>query len=248
MATTVWRFICENVVHTVKLDHGTIAGKRIIWLDGNVIVSNEALKFVDTGSNHPFYIGKSLCVVRIEERFSLTKGFAYSLILDGELINPTQQELSSGLSIKEVIETIRTEEAIGDEQRIIDNSKSSSQVTRRFTISKEWSQIKTIEYEQAELSGKEIRIGVENISSLGVSVENSITTKYTSSNEQKHSYSEEITLEIPAKTKLRVTFSWKRIWQNGIIKVCDELGNEILIPYRVVVGVTFDQTQIDEFH
>ena len=44
--------------------------------------------------------------------------------------------------------TFRTEESIGEEQRVIDNSKCSISLTRRFSVSKEWKQSFNVDYEK----------------------------------------------------------------------------------------------------
>jgi len=75
-------------------------------------------------------------------------------------------------------------------------------------------------------------------------VENTIRRQFSISEESKQLYTEEITLEIPSKKKLKVIFNWKRIWQHGLLLLKFN-GEQIEMPFQIVVGVTFDQSQVD---
>jgi hypothetical protein len=143
-------------------------------------------------------------------------------------------------------ETERSEEHIGKEQRIIDNSMSSIDVTRQLTVSKEWSQTYAIDYEKASRVGGEVNLGVSGGLNLKLAAEEAIKTKYYISEGIKKTYSEQITFSIKSKTKVRIILDWKLIWQHGIAKFRDQKNQIIEVPFRVVAGVTFDQTQIDE--
>lgn len=144
------------------------------------------------------------------------------------------------------METIISEEPLGEEQRLIDNSKSVISLTRRFTISKEWSQFCVIEYEKAQITERELDIGINMAASIKMGTEEVLRAKYSISEETRRTYTEEIVLEVPAKTKVRVYMHWKRLWQHGLVKLRDQKNKEIEVPFKVVVGVTFDQTQHDE--
>lgn len=160
---------------------------------------------------------------------------------------PRQQELDT-LRVDAIVETSRSEELLGEEQRIVDNSKSAIALERRFTVTKEWSQFCTLEHETTRdiAGGLAIGVpGVPNVASITASAKEIVTAHYAISEETKRTYTEEITLRIPAKTKLTVNFSWKRIWQHGVIKVYDEKGMLHELQFKVAVGLTFDQAQVD---
>ncbi len=144
-----------------------------------------------------------------------------------------------------LIETRRSEEPIGEEERRIDNSQSTISLSRRFSLSKEWSKTYVVEAEKVEKRGG-VRLEVSGVGSLHVDSEKAIRTFYSVSEEEKHVYTEDVTLEIPPRTKLRVVFRWKRIWQHGIIRILDQAGRESSVPFQIVVGLSFDQTQLDE--
>lgn len=158
----------------------------------------------------------------------------------------TQSKISQPDYKASFIETNRTEESIGEEQRAIDNSHSSISLTRRFTVSKEWFQSYTIEYEKAQSEKQQINFGLAQTVNIQTMAENSIKEYYSLSSGAKQTYTEEITLNVPAKTKLSVVFHWKRIWQQGILTIRIKTGQVFELPFQLAIGITFDQTQIDE--
>jgi hypothetical protein len=145
-----------------------------------------------------------------------------------------------------LLETERVEEHLGSETRIVDNSKSGITVTREFTISKEWSQSYTIDYDKTTALTGEVSGGLFNLASLKSNVQRTVKDHYSISEGTKLTYSEKIILQVNANTKLRVVFQWKRLWQHGILEILNKSGAEFKTPFRVAIGVTFDQVQIDE--
>ena len=77
MAKKNWIVNLEDCEHRIKLEHGYISGKRIIYLDGKVI-EHINHNFIDSGSKHEFKINEHICVVLIEVVFK----FSYDLIID----------------------------------------------------------------------------------------------------------------------------------------------------------------------
>jgi hypothetical protein len=60
----------------------------------------------------------------------------------------------------QIIESDRSEEQIGKEERLIDNLKSTIELERRFTISKEWSKLYAIEIEKLQANEKAVSAGL----------------------------------------------------------------------------------------
>ena len=68
---------------------------------------------------------------------------------------------------------------------------------------------------------------------------------YSVSEDTKETCREEVSCQVPAHTKLTVVVRWKRIWQHGLVQTAQGAVS-LDIPFRVAVGLTFDQQQIDE--
>lgn len=146
----------------------------------------------------------------------------------------------------DVVETHRSEESLGIDQRLIDNSKSSTTISRRFSVSKEWAKTYSIECENSITKGAELNLGLNEISSIKLASDDAVRKQYSIASEERENYEEGIEVEVPAHTKLCISFHWKRIWQHGFIRFRNDDNLEFQVPFQIVVGVTFDQAQIDE--
>ncbi|MDJ0697516.1 hypothetical protein [Mastigocoleus sp. MO_188.B34] len=141
----------------------------------------------------------------------------------------------------QLVETERCEEPLGSERRIIDNSKSAGRLTRKFTISKEWSKNYTVDFEKIVKAQGEISFNPLKLVNLKANIEGNIRTKYSISENIKNVYTDEVSLEVEANSKVSYLFNWKRILQKGFIKCFDRIDREFaFIPFKVVIGVTFD--------
>ena len=143
-----------------------------------------------------------------------------------------------------VVETERMEEPIGSETRVIDNARSAVTLTRRFTVSKEWSRTYSVDYEKASVSNVGLKLGLNELSSFTAGFEQTIKERFSITRETKDVYSEEIEIQVPGSKRLTVVLNWKKIWQLGLLKFHLN-GRESSVPFRVVIGITFDQSQVD---
>lgn len=143
-------------------------------------------------------------------------------------------------------ETERVEEPLGEEQRIIDNSKSSVKVVRSLSVSKEWVQTYTVEYEKGRADGGKLDLALVQGVGIQATAESSVKERYAVSGETRRTFTEQISMEVPKNQKVKVLLHWKRIWQHGILELASAGAPTLEVPFKVVVGVTFDQTLTDE--
>jgi hypothetical protein len=149
------------------------------------------------------------------------------------------------VGVLDVIEVDRIEEPLGDETRTIDNSGSNITVTRILKATKDWMQNYSIEAEQARVTGQGLEIGAKEIGTFKANAEDTLRRKYSVSNEVRQTFSEEIGLTVPGRTKIRLTIQWKRIWQRGYVRIQHGPNRVVEVPFQMAVGVTFDQSQVD---
>jgi hypothetical protein len=149
-------------------------------------------------------------------------------------------------SIINIFETHRSEEYVGQEQRVIDNTRSNSPSNRKLSISREWSKTYVIEQEKAQRVGGELHAGIQILAALSASIENAITTKYSIADQNRQFHAEEIEVTIPSRTRLRLFLQWKRIWQHGVVRLRNKKNIEMEVPFQVIIELTFDQAQVDE--
>jgi len=110
-------------------------------------------------------------------------------------------------------------------------------------LTREWTKTCVVDIEHITMIHGSAGIGI-HVLALKVEAERTLRQKYSTTTEQREMFEEEVTLNVGARTKSTVVFSWKEIHQKGVVQVA---GNrfEARIPYEVVVGLTFDQQQID---
>jgi hypothetical protein len=143
-----------------------------------------------------------------------------------------------------VVETARSEQSLGSDERTIDNSDSDTTVTRTIRATKRWTQRCQVEIEKTRVDGQSIDLILPELASLRGSVEDRLRTSYAVSAEVEQTFEEEVTLTVPPRTSLHVSMDWKRIVQQGYVRLRDAEQRMIDVPFEIAVGVTFDQRQL----
>jgi hypothetical protein len=114
---------------------------------------------------------------------------------------------------------------------------------RVVRLTREWARTCTVDVEHITTVHASAGLGI-HVLDLKAEAERTLGKTYTATTEERETFAEEVTLNIAPHTKSTIVFSWKEIRQKGVVQVV-ESGLEVRIPYEVVVGVTFDQQQID---
>jgi hypothetical protein len=143
-----------------------------------------------------------------------------------------------------IVETARSEQSLGSDERTIDNSDSDTTVTRTIRATKRWTQRCDVEIEKTRVNGQSIDLNVAELASLRGTMEETLRTSYAISAEVEQTFEEEVTLTVPPRTSLQVTMNWKRIVQEGYVRLRDSEKRMIDVPFEIAVGVTFDQRQL----
>jgi hypothetical protein len=146
--------------------------------------------------------------------------------------------------ILDVVETARSAQSLGNDERRVDNSDSDTTVTRSIKATKRWRQSCTLEIEKSRVNGQSVDLKLADVVALKDSMEETLRRQYVSSTEEEQTFEEEVTLEVPPRTSLRFIMEWKRIIQEGYVRLRDPAGRTIEVPFAMAVGVTFDQRQI----
>ncbi len=145
-----------------------------------------------------------------------------------------------------IVATDRSEQPLGSDERVIDNSKSSVHLTRNLRLQKEWSKSYRIEYERAYRERTTTDHKVTEYLGTRRTAEKLLRTKYGIAERERQQYEEMIALKVAPYKKVRLCLQWKQIMQNGVIVLGDQHGEQANVPFSVVIGLTFDQAQLDE--
>jgi hypothetical protein len=138
-------------------------------------------------------------------------------------------------------ETLRFEEPLGEDVRLIDNRTSPAPVTRSLRASREWTRTLTVGADWSRTWNGEAGANLLWLSAKG-SIEAELQRTFSVAIGTTHVFEEEISVSVPERTSVRVILRWKRIWQCGEAHVLLPDASAHVVPYQVVVNVTFDQS------
>jgi hypothetical protein len=145
-----------------------------------------------------------------------------------------------GVDVVGITETHLSEETMGTETRRIDNTSSAARLTRTIRIAKEWTRTYTLDNTATTTRTQDAQIGPGWLT-LRRSAEENLARMYSVANGRREEFSEEIGIEVEPGASVSIALTWKRLWQHGTITVGGQHGT-VEIPFRVVMGVTFDQS------
>ena len=177
-------------------------------------------------------------------------GISYAA-LKRDLLGFVRQELQQGrettptLRILDVVETTRSQQGLGRDERTVDNALSDTTVTRSLKLTKRWTQSCSVEIEKSRVTGQSGELTIPELATLKSNMEQTLRSQYASSTEEEQIFEEEVALEVPPRSSVHFAMEWKRIVQNGYVRVQDSAGQTIEVPFAIAVGLTFDQRQVD---
>jgi hypothetical protein len=150
---------------------------------------------------------------------------------------------SSNVSYR-VLDGDRYEVDLGrPETRVIDNSGGTSSVVRTFRLSREWTRTLTTDTEKALKATAGLTIPWVKIKA---EIEGALNQHFSHSFQERQSFEDTVVVTVAAHTKTTVLFSWKEIRQAGMVLMSRD-GRQLLnVPFESVVGLSFDQKQIDQ--
>ena len=181
--------------------------------------------------------------VRLEPRISKSawaSEVSLARIDGGVTVPPTQSAAPLAAQVLDVTEIHRSEEPIGTETRRIDNTAGASRLTRTMRVTREWSRTVSLDLNASHGTSVGEQIG-PNWLELRTNVEQTLSRTYTASAGRREEFAEEIGVEVEPGTALTIVLAWKQLWQHGRVRVLSQ-GRQVDVPFRVAVGITFDQS------
>ncbi|MBG0567386.1 hypothetical protein [Actinoplanes aureus] len=148
--------------------------------------------------------------------------------------------------VLDIVETGRVERPVGTDTRKIDNSGSGSDVTRNIKASRRWTQSCGVEMESLRTRSGGVDFSVADFLSLKGSLETQVRKLYSISTEQEQTFEEEIGVTVPPHTALVVVMEWKRIAQQGRIRLTVPQRGIVELPFEIDLGITFDLRQYEQ--
>lgn len=145
----------------------------------------------------------------------------------------------------DIIEGDRTTEVAASQTMTLDNAGGSSALRRKKEVSHEWSSQLEVAVEESSTRQNGIQIGTKDVASLSAIAENALKVNYRTSEESRRTYTETFDFDVPPGVVRTVTFTFKRIWQHGVLCTAAQDGTVVECPYRVIDGFELDVQQAD---
>lgn len=76
-------------------------------------------------------------------------------------------------------------------------------------------------------------------------LQNTLRSQYSVQATSTFSVERTSKITILPQTQVRVTFNWKRVWQDGTINLRTSQGADVALPYSITVDLSFDKTTVD---
>ena len=147
--------------------------------------------------------------------------------------------------LAEIRKAGRTEQPIGSDSKVLDNSRSDGSLKRSLEVTREWSYQYSVDHEQARKVVDTKTLQIKDGPSKTLSIENALRQKYSYSENARQTYKENVEVDVPARRKITIYFHWKNILETGVIVLTNQYTETVDVPYSIVTGVTFDQENID---
>jgi len=110
-------------------------------------------------------------------------------------------------------------------------------------LTREWGKTCVLDVEHNMTVRGSAGLGI-HVLNLKAEAERLLKKTYSVTAEERQTFAEEVTLNIAQYTKSEIIFFWKELRQKGVVQVSG-VDFEVQVPYEVVVGLTFDQQQVD---
>jgi hypothetical protein len=139
----------------------------------------------------------------------------------------------------------RRAEAIGTEQIDFDNSKSSSSSVETLHITHSTEFAMRFDQERATLSGGGASVALIGFAGISGSLQQTLRSHHSVGVTSTFTVQRISEIQVPARKHVRVTLTWKRIWQDGVVKMRTTSGVKVAVPYSMTVDLGFDKKTVD---
>lgn len=156
------------------------------------------------------------------------------------------KELAPAWTVAEVRRLGRTEQPIGREAKVLDNSRSASKLIRTLNVTREWSYTYTVEHERACKTVDTKSIALKDGAQRTRSVEDALRNRLSYAQGERQVYEEHVQVEVPPFRKVTAVFRWKHVLEVGVVVLESQVGERVELPFSIVVGITFDQEHVDD--
>jgi hypothetical protein len=140
----------------------------------------------------------------------------------------------------QVFETSLIQEEAGQTSFVGDNTGSPVALTRATRVENELTRTIVIGGSSTETKGIAAGLQVGWIA-VKAKIESMVTTQYSIQQDERRQISHEVVISVPPRSRVEVIVSWKRVWQNGFVRITDRDRLATDVPFRFVDNLDFDR-------
>jgi hypothetical protein len=139
----------------------------------------------------------------------------------------------------------RRAEPMGTEQIDFDNSNSSSSSVETLHITHSTEFAISFDQERATTAGARTSVTLLGFAAISGSLQQTLRSHHSVGVKSTFTVQRISEIRVPARKHVRVTLTWKRIWQDGIVNLRTTQGVDVAVPYSLTVDLGFDKKTDD---
>lgn len=150
-----------------------------------------------------------------------------------------------GLTVSGFSSGKRRTEPIGTDSTDFDNSESFSSSVETLHISHTTAIEVQLDEEAATLTGGGGSVALIGLADFSGKLEQQLRRHHSVGMSSTLNFQRTSEIHVPPRKHVRVTLAWKRVWQDGVIKLSTRAGEQIELPYSMTVDLSFDKKTVD---
>ena len=148
------------------------------------------------------------------------------------------------INVIAIRELSQREVAANDQTYSFDNRKSRSTAIENIRVSQRLAVSVVIMHEKLITALGELGFTLLGMGGVQGKLSKAVTDKYEITTASELTFGQDTTINIPAHTHVKVIIHWKKIWQDGAIRLT-AAGHSFEVPYGVTVALRFDKETVD---
>ncbi len=134
---------------------------------------------------------------------------------------------------------------MGTEQIDFDNSNSSSSSVETLHITHSTEFAISFDQERATAAGAGTSVTLLGFAAVSGGLQQTLRSHHSVGVKSTFTVQRISEIRVPARKHVRVTLTWKRIWQDGIVNLRTTQGVDVAVPYSLTVDLGFDKKTDD---
>jgi hypothetical protein len=149
-------------------------------------------------------------------------------------------------TIKQVSETARLVERLGDERYSFNNARSSSTAVETISISNTVRVATSVDLSKTTALSGTAGVTFASLAKAQGAIQQELARSYSLNIGSDITFAQSTIVNIPAHTNVEIILRWKLIWARGVLMLAEQHGKAIAqAPFEITVALSFDKETRD---